>query len=275
MTTTARAARDDLRTQLARAGWAAKGVLYLVTGLIVSRVARGGGRSGGEDASQTGALREVAEQPFGKILLGVLAVGLLAYSLWRLVEAWLGDDAGSLERAAFVASGLVYAGLGVVAASMVLGGSGGSGGSGPSGGAEEQAQGVTATVLGWPFGPWLVAGAGVVLAAVGLVFVKRGVARDFMDDLDLTGESPGRHTAVEWAGVVGQCARGFVFAVIGWFLVQAAVQFDPDEAKGLDGALRELADTSHGTVLLWAVALGFAAYGLFSLARSRYDRNGR
>jgi hypothetical protein len=273
VTATARDAAPSRQTEaaLGKAGWAARGVLYSVTALLATRIASGGG--GGEDASQTGALRTIAEQPFGKALLGALAVGLVAFAGWRFLQAWRHDDDEAMQRLGHLGSGVIYLVLGVSAAAMVLGGgSGGSGGSGGGGGGDQQAQGVTADVLSWPVGPWLVGAVGLGIIAVGVVFLKRGIGRDFMDDLQLGRLSRRGQQAVEALGVFGQCARGAVFGLIGWFVVRAAVEFDPQEARGLDGALRELAQATYGKALLWAAALGLLAYGLFCLVRARYDR---
>src|SRR5687767_14934795 len=100
---------------LGRAGWAARTVLYFVTAVLVTRLAAdgGGGGGGGEEASHTGALREIADQPFGKVVLGLLAVGLLAFAGWRWIKVWRDpDDDGAATRLAHVASGLIYAALG-------------------------------------------------------------------------------------------------------------------------------------------------------------------
>lgn len=254
---------------LGRAGWAARALLYLVTAVLVTRVASAGGNGAGDDeASQTGALREIGEQPFGKALLAVLAVGLLAFAAWRLLTAWRGAGGdGNAERVGHIASGLVYAGFGVLAGMIVLRGESGGGDGG-----DQHARSLTARILAWPLGPWLVGAVGLGVIAIGGYFFWSGLSRNVADNLELGRVSRGGRRAIVAIGVVGQCARGAVFAVVGWFVVKAAVEFDPNEARGLDSALRELAESSWGIWLLWAVAVGLGAYALFCLIRARYDR---
>ncbi|MBA3303458.1 MAG: DUF1206 domain-containing protein, partial [Acidimicrobiia bacterium] len=93
------------------------------------------------------------------------------------------------------------------------------------------------------------------------------VTRAFMEDLRTTGGG-----TLERLGVVGHCARAVVFAVVGWFLVRAAVEYDPDEARGLAGALRTLAAEEWGSVVLWLVALGLVAYGAFAALSARHQK---
>ena len=256
----------EARDVLGKAGWAARGALYVVTAVLATRIATGGGS---EEASHHGALQAVAEQPFGKALLAALTIGLSAYAVWRFIEAWRGRDHKAFERLNDLGSGIVYVGLAAGATAILLGGGSGSDG---SGGGEQKAKGLTAEVLGWPMGPWLVGGAGIVICAIGLYSLKRGVGRDFMDDVDLRRVSEGGRRAIEMMGIFGQCARGLVFGLIGWFVVKAAMEFNPDEAKGLDGALHELAAAPEGPALLWAAALGLLAFGVFCLLRARYAK---
>ena len=254
---------QEARAFLGKAGWGARGALYVVTALLATRIATGGAS---EEASHDGAIRAIADQPFGKVLLGALTLGLFAYAVWRFIEAWRRHDHKTTERLNHFGSGIVYVGLGIGAASILLGGTG------SSGGGEEKAKGLTAAVLGWPMGPWLVGAAGVVICAIGLDSLRQGLGRDFMGDLDLRSVSHRGRSLVEVAGIFGQCARGVVFGIIGWFVIKAAAEFDPNQARGLDGALHELAATSHGPALLWAAALGLLAFGGYCLVRARYGR---
>ncbi|HSK16510.1 MAG TPA: DUF1206 domain-containing protein [Gaiellaceae bacterium] len=248
----------------ARFGLATKGFSYLVVAVIALKVALGGG---GQAEDRQGALRTLADEPFGWLLLLLVALGFAAYALWRVLTAVLdrdedGDDAKGIgKRLGDFARGVVYAGLAVGTASIVLGG-GGSGG-----GDEEQA---TAVVLDLPLGRWLVGAAGLAVVGIGLFNGYRAVTGSFRDDLR---EEAMDGTARPWyisLGVFGHLARGAVFVLIGFFLLKAAWEYDPDEAVGLDGALQTLAGEAYGTVLLAAAAIGLAAYGLFCLVQARY-----
>lgn len=267
-------------TTVARAGWAAKGVVYALIGVLTLQIALGD-PSGSAD--QEGALRAVADQSFGSVLLVVLAVGLVAYAVGRLLEATLfaGPDDEALDRARSVGSAVLYTGLAVLAVQVLTtssdgggqgsgGGQGGQGSGGSGGGGGDQASSLTADVMDAPLGRWVIGLVGLALIAAAIYEARRGVRQEFMEELE-TGEmsTTARRTA-ERLGMVGLVARGVSWALIGWFLVQAAVQCDPAEAKGLDETLRSLADEGWGTALLLLVALGFIAYGAYCAVHARY-----
>lgn len=255
-----RHARGPWAERVGRFGFAAKGVLYGVVGLLAIQVAVDGGRP--ED--KKGALQAVADQPYGGFLLGVLAAGLAGYALWRFVEAALGPrgehGAKALgKRLVSLGKGVLYAFLFLAALSILAGWA-----SGGSGDEDEQ----TAAILGLPGGVWLVAAAGVGLLVAGGYNGFRGVTRKFCDDL--RGMSATEERWVEGIGVVGHLARMVVFGLMGVFLVKAALEYDAKEAVGLDGALKTVAEQPLGPSLLGLVAAGLFAYGLFCLVQARY-----
>jgi len=259
-----RLARDEKLEWLARAGLFARGAVFAVIGVLAIKLAFG---DGGKTTDQQGALATVARQPFGKVLLVALAIGLAGYALWRLVRAALGHgietgDEDAKDRVSSVISGIAYAAL-CLTAIKILAGSGGSGG-GPAK--------ATAGVLGWPAGTWLVALAGLVLAGVGIDQARKGVKRDFLETAKT--EQMGRQTeqVYTWVGVFGYLARGVVFALMGYFLVRAAIDYDPDKAVGLDGALASLRDAAYGPVLLGIVATGLLGFAAYCMMDSRYRR---
>jgi hypothetical protein len=250
---------------LARAGFAARGVIYGVIGILAVKLAVG---AGGKTENQSGALKTVAHQPFGKVLLILVAVGLAGYALWRMLHALLGhgpekSDSG-FERIAALGSGIAYAGICAVAVEILLGSSGGS----SSGNASKTAAGV----FGWPAGTWIVGIAGAVFLGVALYQGYRGVSRDFLDDSKTEEMSSAIRKWIEWIGTVGHLARMVVFGLVGVFLIRAAIDFDPNKAVGLDGALAKLAHHSYGPVLLGIVAAGLVAFALYSLSDARYRR---
>jgi len=255
--------RSDAFEWLARAGFGARGLIYTIVGILAIRLAIG---SGGHAASQQGALRALAAEPFGKVLLILVAVGLGGYSLWRLVRAALGhgpeDSDSGLDRVAALGSGIVYAGLCAIAVEILVGAGGGSG----------NAHRTTAGVFGWPAGTWLVGIAGVVLIGIGLYQGYQGVSKDFLEDSKTEEMGPRVRRWIEWIGAFGHLARMVVYGLVGIFLIVAAIQYDPGQAVGLDGALAKLAHASYGPFLLAVVAAGLIAFGAYSLSDARYRR---
>ena len=248
----------DQLERLGRVALVAQGVLYGIVGLLAAQVARG---DTGANASQKGAIASVSRQPFGRVLLIVLAVGLVAHALWRLLLAIRGepgpDDGGSLaKRAANVGRFVIYAGF-TVAAVRVVTSSGGGGGSG------ETERRSTATVLTWPGGQALVVAAGAAVVGAGIWNAYKGVTRSFEEHLDLHGLDEQQRKVVRVLGVLGYLARGAVFALVGWFVISAGLQRDPKESGGLDQALHDLAATDHGPLLLFALAVGMVLFGSF------------
>jgi len=248
---------------LARAGFAARGIVYGIIGVLALDVAVG---HGGKLTNQQGALRTVEQQRFGHVLLVLLAVGLGGYSLWRLFRAILGHgpegaDKG-LDRVGALGSGIVYGVMCMIAIQLL------TGSSGVTGSTQKTASGA----FSWPGGRWLVGIAGLVLIGIGLYQLIRGVRRKFLDDSKTEEMSPGVKTWITWIGVVGHVARAVVFGLVGVFLVKAAVDYSAKEAIGLDGALAKLYNQPYGPWLLGAVAAGLVAFAIFSLSEARYRR---
>ncbi len=249
----------------ARAGLAARGLVYGVIGLLAIEVATG---SGGKDTNQQGALQTIAQQTFGEVLLIAVAAGLAGYAAWRITVAVVGhgqrETYSAFERFSAAASGLVYAALCVTAVKILAGSSSGSNSTAP--------KSATAGVLGWTAGPELVGLAGVVLICVGIYQGYKGLTAKFLDEADTLRMGRGPEHLYTVAGVFGHVARAIVFLLVGYGLVRAAADYEPRKAIGLDGALNELARSSFGPVLLGFVAAGLIGFGLFSLADSRYHR---
>ncbi len=264
-----RAVRREWLEPAARAGLAARAALYGIIGALAFALAVG---AGGDTTDQKGALATLADETGGAVLIGLLAAGLLGYGVWRLVQAIFdtgreGDDAmGVVTRIGYAASGAIHLTLFAFAVQL-LAGSGSSSGSGSGSSGSQQARETTAGVLGWPGGRALVVIAALVIIGVGVYNAYEGAAKKFMDDLRVSGRA---RTVVERLGMVGYIARGAVFVLIGIFLMKAAVEFDPSEAVGLDGALARLADQPYGHVLLGLTAVGLLAFAAYSAADARY-----
>jgi hypothetical protein len=250
---------------LARSGLLARGVVYGVIGLLALNVATG---TGGKNTNQQGALQTIDEQSFGQVLLIILAIGLAGYATWRLVRAAIGhgrqERDSPFDRVAAAASGVAYAVLCVVAVKILTGGS--------RGGASNTPSKATAGVLGWTAGTEIVAIAGIVLICVGLYQGYKGLARKFLDEAD----TPQMNKTVEHAyialGVFGHVARAVVFALVGYALLDAAINYEPRKAIGLDGALNELARSSGGPVLLGVVAAGLIGFAAYCFLDARYHK---
>jgi hypothetical protein len=246
----------------ARVGLFAYGVTHLLIAWLALRVAFGGS---GQQASQSGAFQELAQQPLGRVLLWVIAVGFVAVVLWRAALAIWGFsyESGFTKIRKRVSSGAraaVFAALAVAAGSTAVGGGGGGGG-----------QKAAAGVLGLPGGQLLIGAVGIGIAVSGVVKIVAGWQQKFRDDMDLPSDEKARATAVR-LGQVGFIAKGFSVVMIGGLLVTAAIRFRPEEANGLDSALKALAAQPFGPYLLTLVALGLAAYGLFCFFDARYHR---
>jgi hypothetical protein len=262
------AARDAARSEpigwLGRLGLVAMGVSYGLVAVLAIKLAL---REGGETEDRGGALQTIAQDGFGRIVVFLLAIGFAAYAIWRFAEALFdrggeGKQAkGLAKRAGYLGRALIYTVLCITAVAVLLGSSG-----------ESNEKEETAKVLDWPAGRWIVAAIGVgFLAAAGWNFF-RGVTRKFEEELktgEMTAFEERLLTVVGFAGVV---ARGIVFALIGIFLIKAAVEYDPEEAIGLDGALSKLLAQDHGRFLLGLVAAGLLAFGVFCLLQARYRR---
>ena len=249
----------------ARAGLVARGAVYIIIGVLAVKLAIG---EGGETTSQQQALQEIAQQSFGKTLLVLTAIGLAGYAIWRLVRAWIGhgpeQSDSTFDRIGGLVSGIGYLLLCIAAVEIIIG-SGGGGGS-------EQASKTTGGVLGWTGGVYIVGIAGAATIFEGLDQGYKAITRKFLEK-SKTGEmSPTMKTTFTRIGVFGHLARMVVFVLIGYFLLKAAIDFNPDAAISLDGALSKLAQADYGPYLLGVVAFGLIGFGLYSLLDARYRK---
>jgi hypothetical protein len=257
-------AHSALFEWMSRAGFVARGLIYGLIGLLALELALD---VGGRITNQQGALRTIAQQPTGTFLLILVTAGLGSYATWRLFRAALGHGPegrdSTFDRIAAAASGLVYAGLCAIGIQILL--------DSRHGGRADPDQ-TTAGVLGWPAGAWLVGLAGCVLIGVGAYQGYRGLTRSFLEDSKTEQMSRELRVWFTRIGVFGHLARMVVFALVGVFLVKAAIEYDAREAVGLDGALAKLAQASYGPVLLGVVASGLIAFALYSISDARYRR---
>ena len=241
--------------RLARLGYAAKGVVYVMIGYIAARAAANSGR---QVEGWNGALSELRDEPMGAAMLWLIGLGLAGYVVWRFVAAVRNpenEDVG--HRVFFVMSGVVYAGLALEAFRLATG----------SGSSSDTHW--TSTLMEQPFGRVLVAVAGLGIAGYGLQQLWSAWTIDLDKRLDLSRLSAGARAWVVRFGRFGTAARGIVLVMLGYIFVRAAMKERASEAGNVEGVLDSLRDTPW---LLGAIALGFIAYGLFNLVRARYRR---
>ncbi len=250
--------RDDRLKHLARAGLVAYSVVYLMIAWLAIQLALGD-RQG--NPSSTGALRELAQQPLGQALVWAVALGMFLLALWQAAEAIVGDD-GAGKRLASAGKAVVYAAIGVSGVRVAVG-------SGSSGKGEET---WTAQLMDLPAGQLLVGLVGLAIIGFGLFEMYRAWTDKFAEELTHEGRSGTRGTAFLWFGKIGCAARGVAFVIVGGLFGYAALTHDAKKSGGLDQALYEVLDQPFGPVLLFAIGVGLACFGLFTLARARHLR---
>lgn len=250
--------------RMGRFGLLAKGVVYLILGSLALQAAI----HRGHVTDKEGVLLTVLRQPFGTLLLGLLAGGLLAYMIWRIVQALLNPERepqhvkGWSKRIFRFGSGLVYGGLGLAAVKLLAG----------TRSDNRTPSDWTASLMAQPLGKWLVAAVGISIAGYGLVRIWKAWKGELKKQLVLDGYAARARAWILGTGRFGQAARGVVFAVIGTYAFFAGLHTNPHEAKGVAEALRTIAGAPYGPYLLAAVAVGLIAYGLFQFVEARYRR---
>ncbi|WP_329205167.1 DUF1206 domain-containing protein [Streptomyces sp. NBC_00683] len=267
--TARRAANSKAVAAGARAGFVARGVIYLLVGLLALRIAFSD--SGGKQADRGGAIAEIAEKPFGSVLLWALGAALAGMALWRLSEALFGlagPDGDKPGKRAMAAARFLFYGF---VSYSVLSYAAGDQGSG-SGSSDRQTDDVTAKALEWTGGQWIVGIAGAVVVGAGLWIAFRAVTRKYRKHLKMSEMTRKVRRAVDFSGMFGGAVRGIVFATAGGFAVAAAVRHEPGRAKGMDDTLRSFTETPAGPWLLALIALGLAAFGAFSWANARWRK---
>jgi hypothetical protein len=262
-----RAARSKSLRIAARAGFVARGAIYLLIGIIALEIALG---KGGQ-ADRGGALAQIAAKSYGTTVLWLLVVGFAGLALWRFSEAAFGavgpDGHETSERLKSLARGLLYSSFFVTTLQLVTGTSSSATANGNS-----QSRTLTARVMAHSGGRLLVGLIGLVVLVIGAMLAREGWRKEFLKRMNFGSASFGIRSMVEKLGMVGGVARGAVVAVAGVFLIIAAVRFSPSKAEGIDGSLRAFAHTPLGPFLLILVALGLIAFGLFSWCEARWRR---
>jgi len=262
--TAKRAADSPAARALARAGLTARGILYILIGLVAILVALG---QTSQEADQQGALQLLAAQPYGVVSLWLLGIGFAGYALWRLSEAAFGvtgEGYGAGPRLKSLARGLIYAFFAYLTFQVISGSGGGS--------QTSRQQDLTGKVMHHSGGRWLVGIVGLAIVIAGLVLVAEGIRRKFLKFLELSQLSPRARRLVELLGMIGTTARGAVFALAGALVVEAAVTYQPAKAGGIDKALLTLRNQPFGEFLLILAALGLIIFGIYGLCEARWRR---
>ncbi|MCO6048030.1 DUF1206 domain-containing protein [Aeoliella sp. ICT_H6.2] len=248
-----------------RLGYATKGLVYLVVGGLAAAAAWG---ASGQTTGSEGAIQTLGQQPFGYILLWVVAIGLAAYSIWRLVEAFYNGEnysshTSTLKRVGYVVSAVIYGALAWKAAPF-------SASSPQSGSGGDSKQSAAAWVMSLTGGEWIVAAVGATIIGYGLYLIYKGATDKFTDKYNSAQMSETEQKVARYSGRIGLPARGVTFGVIGVFVIIAAMSLDPNKIKGTGEALDVLASQPYGMWVLLAVALGLACYGIFCFVQARY-----
>jgi hypothetical protein len=245
--------------KMARFGYAAKGLVYLLVGGLALAAALG---TGGQTTGSTGALVWISDSVLGRVLLAAIAIGLVGYVIWGLIRALANPEHdGGAKRFYHGTVAVVYTLLAIEAVRMILNG-GATGGQG-----SDDTAHWSATLMQQPFGQWFLGAIGVGVALFGVQQLINAWRVDLDDRLALGSMSATARTWAVRTGRLGLAARGVVFAIIGAYVVIAAVESQPSEARGLDGVLDMMAQTPW---LLGLIAVGLAAYGIYNLVRARY-----
>lgn len=245
-----------------RAGYAARGLVYAVVGGIAVWSAWTGGNAEGT----TTALSTLRDEPFGTALLWVMAVGLWAYMVWRLLDGFLDlEDYGSegkglVARGGLLATGLIHGAIGVSVASLAMGGNG-QGGSGGSG-----AQGIVAQVMQMPGGRWIVGAVGLAVIGAGVYYAWKGFAEKYKEDIANTSTTERLEPVLKF----GLIAEGVVVGIIGGLIVYAALTVDPSEAGGLGAAFEQIRQAPFGRILLVVIAAGLVAFAVENVIEAIY-----
>lgn len=238
---------------IARVGLAARGVIWILLAILALAMAFSGRQ---QETDQRGALEALAQQSGGSVLLLVITIGLAAYALWRVVDAFTTHEAK--ERVADVARAIIYGTFAASGAQLLT--------EGHTSSQKKTQESWSAKVMHHDGGRWLVGIVGIVIVVVGLYLAYEGLTRKFADKLRRTPRW------VLWLGTIGTTARGIVIGLAGVLAVVAAVSYDPKKASGVDGALRTVREAPAGQVLLVVVALGLLMFGAYACCEAKYRR---
>jgi hypothetical protein len=258
---------DKLRL-LARAGYGARGVIYLIVGGLAMVAAFG---TGGQSTGSRGALSFLDTTAYGAAILVAIVVGLIGYAGWRALQAIFDADRhgkkpkGLAIRGGLLVSAVTHLILAGYAASLVFGGGDGGSGGGSGGGS----QGVAGWLMQQPFGRWLVLAVGLAIVGAGVAQIAKGFTKKYRKHLAMPQQRMKKLDPVCQAGLI---ARGIVFVIVGGFFAYAGLTVDPSEAGGVSKALGWLQAQPYGSILFGLVAVGLFAFGIYSIVEAIWRR---
>jgi hypothetical protein len=262
-----KAADSPLLEAMTRLGYGVRGLIYMIVGLLAVQVALG---KGGALASPQGAIAAIGKQPSGLILLWVVLVGIISYSVWGIIRAFLdplhkgNDTKGLLIRFGFFASALGYAFLAFSTYGYITGSSQSADGS--------QTQKFISLIMAMPFGRWAIGILGLIVVAVGLYQIYLGFTAGFDKQFQTYALTSKEIKLTTDVGRFGTSARGVVFAVVGGLIGLAAYQANPKQPVGIDAALATLLHQPYGIWLLGVIAAGLMAFGFYSMLSAAWFR---
>lgn len=254
--------------RFSRVGYMAKGIVYMIIGALALLAAFG---PGGNTTGTTGAVEYVSTMPFGKLLLWIIGIGLFGYIIWNLIKAIKDpqhegkDGKGLIKRIGYFVSAVIYGNLAIGAILLAMRKKSSSGGG-------ESEKEISARLMEQPFGVWLVGLLGLIILIYGIYELQSGARLKFLEQLKTHEMNDKELRAAKQAGRTGLIARGIVLGMIGFFFIRTAWTHNPEESKGIGGALDELAAQPFGMFILAIVAAGLILYGIYQIVRGRYER---
>jgi hypothetical protein len=245
-----------------RFGMVVYGIVHLVVAWLAVQLALGQSH---ENASQKGAMQTLAKQPFGPLLLWLIAIGMFVLVLWRVLEVFVGHQEYSggkrwRRRATSAFKAVIYGYIGYIALRYAIG----------SDSSSSSSTSYTKTLMNQPYGRWIVGGVGAAIIVYGLSYARRGWTAKFMENLDARGMLGDTGAAYRVVGKIGYIAKGIAFCIVGGLFVAAAYTHDAKKSGGLDDALHTVLQQPFGPFLLILIGAGIACYGLFCFARARH-----
>ncbi|MFD1095858.1 DUF1206 domain-containing protein [Salegentibacter chungangensis] len=252
--------------KVARTGYVAKGIVYGITGVLTFLAAF---NMGGQKAGKLQVMDFLEKQPFGNVLLVLIAIGLLCYVVWRFIQSFqdpehIGEDTkGKIKRVAFFISGLIYLGIAGYAVMQLLNTGSSSGGSG----------GPMSSILTGSAGVYIFAIIGISLAGTAIYQIRRALTGKYLKNFDYKSISEEkRRKTIKNTGYLGHIARGIIFGILSFFFIRAAIHSDTNDIKSTADAFSFLQDSSYGSWLMGIVAAGLVCYAIYVFMVARYRK---